>query len=156
MTDLQKKQILQMRTKGDSYGDIADRLNLSRSTVSSYCRRNIVIDEKKSENSVDDNEIKHCESDGNTEKEPNHYERLCRNCGKVIVQNPGVRRKCFCSKECRVKWWREHPEKGKGNSEKKVKCPGCGRTFMVYWNKDQKYCSHECYIKARFGGDKNA
>ena len=31
-------------------------------------------------------------------------------------------------------------------------CRGCGKKFTSYSNKSRKYCSHECYIKHRFGG----
>ena len=31
-------------------------------------------------------------------------------------------------------------------------CPICGKTFMSHKNAKRKYCSHECYIKDRFGG----
>ena len=31
-------------------------------------------------------------------------------------------------------------------------CPTCGSTFYAYGNRSRKYCSHECYIAARFGG----
>ncbi|MDD7161200.1 MAG: hypothetical protein SPF69_06865 [Candidatus Ornithospirochaeta sp.] len=31
-------------------------------------------------------------------------------------------------------------------------CTCCGSEFFSY-RRDRKYCSHECYIKARFRGD---
>ena len=31
-------------------------------------------------------------------------------------------------------------------------CPSCGSTFYAYGNRNRKYCSHECYVEARFGG----
>ena len=33
-------------------------------------------------------------------------------------------------------------------------CPECGKEFTAYGNAKRKYCSHVCYIAARFkGGD---
>ncbi|NBI93151.1 RNA polymerase subunit sigma-70, partial [Lachnospiraceae bacterium] len=29
----------------------------------------------------------------------------------------------------------------------------CGRDFSFYGSRHPKYCSHDCYIKARFGRD---
>jgi hypothetical protein len=31
-------------------------------------------------------------------------------------------------------------------------CAGCGVEFAAYGNASRKFCSHECYIKSRFGG----
>lgn len=60
----------------------------------------------------------------------------------------------FCSDECRVKWWHEHPEKIKQRAVYSFTCAGCGGQFTAYGNSRRKYCSHGCYIRARFkGGD---
>jgi len=29
-------------------------------------------------------------------------------------------------------------------------CVRCGKEFLSYGNRKRKYCSHDCYIKARF------
>lgn len=34
-------------------------------------------------------------------------------------------------------------------------CRHCKKEFISYGNKERKYCSHNCYIRERFGGDKN-
>lgn len=36
-------------------------------------------------------------------------------------------------------------------------CASCGKKFESYGNKSRKYCSHACYIDARFneGGEHN-
>lgn len=31
-------------------------------------------------------------------------------------------------------------------------CPNCGQSFTAYGNSHRKYCSHECYVTARFKG----
>lgn len=35
---------------------------------------------------------------------------------------------------------------------RKMECPCCHETFIVYGNGQRKYCSHTCYVKDRFGG----
>ena len=34
-------------------------------------------------------------------------------------------------------------------------CENCGKEFHLYGDSRRKYCSHECYIKDRFGGRGN-
>ena len=29
-------------------------------------------------------------------------------------------------------------------------CTRCGKEFLSYGNQTRKYCSHDCYIRARF------
>ena len=47
-------------------------------------------------------------------------------------------------------------EKGLGYMNRKAvsthQCKCCEREFTSYANDKRKYCSHECYIKHRFGG----
>jgi hypothetical protein len=34
-------------------------------------------------------------------------------------------------------------------------CAHCGSPFISYPQENRKYCSHDCYIKARFGGGRH-
>jgi hypothetical protein len=34
-------------------------------------------------------------------------------------------------------------------------CQHCGKPFTDYANRHRKYCSHPCYIAARYGGDQH-
>ena len=52
-------------------------------------------------------------------------------------------------------WWNNHKEQLNHEHTKNIACTHCGKEFIVYENSQQKYCSHACYIKERFGG-KNA
>jgi len=80
----------------------------------------------------------------------------CPQCGKQFLIQPswakqGVK---FCSKECRIKWMKEHL-KGERNpnfkgGKIKLTCQQCGRKFEVdRWKTDRKYCSRECVAKAQ-------
>ena len=55
--------------------------------------------------------------------------KACLYCGKEMKQPDTGRPKKFCSDKCRREWWKGHPER---------------------INRKRKYCSHDCYIKARF------
>ena len=127
MTNGEKVQIVQMRKRGLGYAEIALSLGLSVNTVKSYCRRSGVKPlEKKTAQSGD----------------------VCRQCGSTLHRTPGRKRKQFCSDACRLRWWHAHREMSR--NARTVVCASCGKVFMT--DRMQKYCSHACYIRTRFGG----
>ena len=132
MTDNQKQSIREMRGSGLGYKKIAQALELPVGTVQSFCRRENII---AKEAAVFDDDH-------------------CRQCGKPLVQQPRVKRRKFCSEDCRIKWWTEHPCSKNGNtkSNRIVMCENCGKSFTAYGKDRRKYCSHACYVSARFGG----
>ena len=130
MTNQQKEKIANLRLKGLSYTEIADRLNVSRAAVVSFCRRN---DLQASQPDTD----------------------VCRECGSALVQTPGMKRRVFCSAGCRVRWWKAHPERLSGKATYHFVCKKCVKPFSAYGNAKRKYCCHECYIEDRFGGGKD-
>jgi len=71
------------------------------------------------------------------------------------MQTEGRKEKKFCSDRCRNKWWNSHLSEVKRKAMYEYTCPNCKKTFMAYGNRNRKYCSHECYINDRFGGDGN-
>lgn len=128
MTEKQKSEVRRMRSNGATYKRIADALCLSMNTVKSYCNRNNI---KKA--------VSVTQSD------------LCDNCGGPIIQKEKVKRRRFCCTECRVKWWNSHPEEVNRKAMYKNRCAFCGTEFRAYGNNHRKYCSHQCYIRSRFG-----
>ena len=127
MTNGEKARIVQMRKRGLGCAEIARSLGMSVNTVKSYCRRSGVKPlEKKTAQSGD----------------------VCRQCGSVLKHTPGRKRKCFCSDACRLRWWHGHREQGR--NARTIICASCGKVFVM--DRTQKYCSHACYIQARFGG----
>ena len=138
MDEFQKEQIRNLRREGVSYAEIAKQVNVSRDAVISFCRRNGLQEIKKPVPVVKTNAAD-----------------VCRECGKPLVQVDGMKRRGFCSKECRVKWWKEHPERLNQKAVYQYTCPHCGKPFSAYGNSKRKYCSHACYISDRFGGGAN-
>lgn len=141
MTEEQKKEIITLRRNGDSYRQIAEKLNLTKNQVVSFCRRNGMIESKTKEPD-------RTESGG----DPCH----CRNCGAPITQQLGRKPILFCSGKCCQDWWNHHPEKvhRRPTAIYHFTCANCGKAFAAYGNSHRKYCSHSCYIADRFkGGD---
>lgn len=132
MTDNQKDQIAAMRKGGSGYKRIAQALNLSESTVKSFCKRNGLVSAEPVNISATANG--------------------CKCCGVTVPQAAGRKEKKFCSDRCRMKWWNAHLDLVNRKANYEFVCPVCKRTYTAYGNKNRKYCSHECYIEDRFGG----
>ena len=128
MTNGEKVQIVQMRKRGMGYAEIAQSLGMSVNTVKSYCHRNGLKGDVRTSIAVSEN--------------------VCRQCGSVLKLTPGRKRKQFCSDACRLRWWHGHRELGK--NARTIVCASCGKAFVT--DRMQKYCSHACYIRTRFGG----
>lgn len=139
MTDIQKKQITEMRTNGMIFASIASELRLSINSVKSFCRRNHIMPMIKSKCEMKSSPIP-------------QYER-CKHCGKKLVNTPGHRQKTFCSRSCQQLYWREHPELMNHTAIIQKRCPACGKEFSDYRGHSRKYCSHACYIEYRYRRD---
>ena len=127
MTDAQKENIRYLRGEGLGYRAIAARLGISENTVKSFCRRNNLT--------------------GVASKEP---PQVCRQCGQSLAKAPKRKERKFCSEACRRAWWKAHPELVDRKAFYTLACAECGKEFLSYGNQKRKYCSHACYIKARF------
>ena len=167
MTEAQKEQIRNLRNQGNSYSEISSALCIPKSTIKSYCNRNPIREgikqEAKRPFSVPDTSRytgkRASLKPVHMVKEPDHIiqspvpcpdDGHCRCCGEPMGHIPGRRKRFFCSEECRRKWWTEHPEASGGKALYSFTCQACGKEFTVYGNQSRKYCSHPCYIQARF------
>lgn len=132
MTEIQKKQILEMRRLGCTYRHIAANLSLREGTVKSFCLRS----EKKGLIS--------------STQQPENLS--CKQCGKKIIQVEKRKKRIFCCKACCQKWWNSHLYLVSQSSKSlyHFTCPACGKSFTAYGNDKRKYCSHDCYIKTRY------
>ena len=136
MTEEQKRKVSDLRRAGMGYTETARLAGVSRDAVRSFCRRNGLAGKTA--------------EDGPTEGQA--QEGCCRECGKPLQQKEGVKRRVFCSRECREKWWHGHPDQIRQRAVYSFTCAGCGQPFTAYGNAGRKYCSHECYIRTRFKG----
>lgn len=137
MNDIQRQQIRDLRNAGYSYKKIAQKLEINENTVKTYCKRHGLGGIAKAPASIN---------------EPFHQ---CLYCGTDIQQQLGRKPKKFCSDICRNKWWNEHSDKVRRKAYYHLICRHCKKEFISYGNKERKYCSHNCYIRERFGGDEN-
>lgn len=133
MTDAQRIQIGNLREAGLGYKKIAERMGLSENTIKTYCRRHGL--------------------GGNMAQQGIVIKEVCLCCGVAVKQNPGRKQKKFCSDRCRNKWWNANLDKVERKANYEYKCKCCKKPFIAYGNKNRKYCSHECYIVDRFGGE---
>ena len=133
MNELQKKQIIQYRENGLSYKMISSLTDISVNSVKSFCQRNNLGGVKTPENDIS----------------------FCKNCGAFIYKTKGKKQKRFCCDKCRNAWWNNNLALVKRKTYHVFTCSCCSKTFISYGSRHRKYCSHECYIKDRFGGPNN-
>lgn len=133
MTEEQKEIIKRLRNVGLGYRKIGTVVDLSRDKVRNYCKANNLDGYAK--NLIQSNEGRQMERE--------YSDSVCRQCGKPLVNKPTGRKKVYCSDECRKVWIKEHPVLYKHE------CMFCGKKFESQV-KEQKFCSHECYIRNRF------
>ena len=67
----------------------------------------------------------------------------CVQCGCELANRSLWRKMRFCSDLCRMGWWHSH------RVTQTYVCAECGTIFSA--DNTRKYCSHACYIRARFG-----
>ncbi len=134
MTEAEKSLLVKYRQQGKGCVEIARLLNVSANTVKSYLQRNRVLVEAVPAVPVDP-------------VRPRIHKGCCKQCGTLLLQAEHSRQKQFCSDKCRLQWWHTH----RGNSKRAMEhiCPECSRVFST--DRNQIYCSHECYILSRFG-----
>ena len=129
MNRIQKDKITQMRSEGVSYSSIANKLCLSENTVKSFCRRNNL--------------------GGNAVYIVSGTPGYCKQCGNQFSPSSQQKTKRFCSDQCRMKWWRMHPDMINKKAKYLLVCSCCGCSFESYGNKNRKYCSRKCYGLSR-------
>lgn len=136
MTDTQAAQVKELRLKGMGYRAVAEALGLSRDIVRNYCKTNGLGGYAAAAM----RNVQEREADGN----------ICLCCGRELIQQENGRPRKFCSEKCRRQWWKTHPEEGNQKAMYTKACARCGKEFTAYGNNHRKYCSHDCYIRARF------
>ena len=136
MTDAQRVQIRNLRAAGLGYKKIAEQMGMSPNTVKTYCQRHDLGGNQAMQKQNTDGEL-----------------HVCYYCGVVVEQNPGRKEKKFCSDSCRNKWWNGRLHQVKKKAFYEYECAYCKKSFIAYGNAKRKYCSHECFVADKFGGD---
>lgn len=124
MTEDEKRQIVDLRSRGLGYKRIGAVMGISNNTVRSFCRRHGLDGTK-------------------------HI--LCKQCGKVIKVIEKQKPRKFCSDQCRRDWWNSHLDQVDRKAIYSYSCLNCGQEFTAYGNNHRKYCSRSCYNSARIG-----
>ena len=138
MTEQQKITIRNLREQNFSYIAIARAMSLTVSTIKSYCQRSGLAGNRKDA----------------FKSQSNNLKALLTFCSQII-QKEKVKRRIFCSDECRVTWWNSHLELVKRRNPHTDRCLCCGNEFTWHGSKERKFCSHACYIKHRYEGVTN-
>lgn len=110
-----------MRLEGHTPSAIAAALGIPAGTIRSYIHRHPQI--------------------------PNT--RMCRQCGKSVLQTAKRREQKFCCDACRMAWWNSHQCDVNRKAFYKLICEHCGKEFESYGNRKRKYCCRGCYIASR-------
>ena len=110
MTNQEKNKIKQFRAQGLGYGKIAEILNISKSTVSSFC------------------------------KSMDREDTFCLQCSSKLKQSKGHRQKTFCCDKCRMEYWKNHKKEIKRKPDYIVECYHCHNNFLTYKSLNRKYC----------------
>lgn len=131
MTKEQKAFILSSHEAGKTYAEIATALKMSPHTVKSVFIRNRAKPTHKTREA----------------KPVQERSENCKQCGRPLNHTPHHKAKSFCSDKCRLDWWHAHRHLAQG-AEQHI-CPVCGANFAAIATR--KYCSHSCYIRARYG-----
>lgn len=119
MTLDEKKKILELKKSGLGYKAIAKEIGISIGSIQNFFRNGALIDETTN----------------------------CKCCGKEITLIPKMKKRVFCSVECKTKWWNKHHDELKNKTMHQFVCLGCGCSFEIYGVKTRKYCSYDCYYK---------
>ena len=144
MTNEQRAMIDSLRSQGLGYKKIASMIAVSPNTVKSYLRKAEPAHPKKPMSAPLPLPQKPV---------PKSTEHCCDNCGKAVEQTAGRKRKRFCSDACRNAWWNHHLDQVQRKAIYHFDCPVCGKQYSAYGNAQRKYCSRECYLAARYGGE---
>lgn len=123
MTTEQKRTIDSLRKQGFGYKRIATEMGISENTVKSYIRRVNIASDAPVEAPAPAQE---------PTPEAVQTDHHCQYCGRVVPQNPGRKKKKFCSDEHRAIWWNEHLDQVKRKAIYHFTCPACGKDFTAY------------------------
>lgn len=120
MTQAEKERIADLQLSGFGYRKIAAELGMSVDTIKSFCRRRPLP----------------------------HHGAVCAQCGKPLVQIPHKKKKRFCCDQCRMTWWKAHPDQIVRKKVYAHTCLNCRDVFHSH-RANSQYCSRKCFSESR-------
>ena len=134
MTEEEKNTVRKLREQGCGYKTISNINGIHYETIKSHLKRHPCVISPSSQ----------------CKKDTTGRIVFCKQCGEPVKQDPKHRVRLFCCDECRHTWWAKNKYR-EGGTPHTFKCLNCGKEFQAFVVKERKYCSHACYIEARFG-----
>jgi len=155
-----KESVIELRKQGLGYGEIANKLGITKANARHHCVENGLIgfigkgvfgqgvcvqcgksfEKRMTEQLYCSKECRHRRRYPIKEKTVIKKEVIkkitfCRCCGVEIKQSKHSKR-VYCSEDCHKKWVKDNPKYTK-------ECPHCGKEFKTN-SVDQIYCSRNC------------
>ena len=133
MDEIQRHKIRKLREQGYGYLRISTLLNVSPSTIRSFCKKEKIAGYINSGEQLKgkDNLV------------------MCKQCNKKFYQIAGRKNKTFCSDSCCKVYWMLHKDKQRRLVPQKYNCLICDKEYYEYPARNRKYCSRECYYQSK-------
>ena len=123
MTNEQKNIIRKMRMQNETYAAISSAVGIPIGTIKSYCHRHNPT--SQTADTV-----------------------FCKNCGADIKKKPKAKPRLFCCDQCRMTWWKAHPDQIVRKKVYAHTCFNCGDVFHSH-RANSQYCSRKCFSESR-------
>ncbi len=141
MNYARRKRMFELRAQGVGYKAISIEVGISEDAVKKFCKRNHLTGPK---------EVIALNIEVMEERQ-----EICALCKRQLKKKQRGRTRRFCSDECRKNWWNAKKERGTKDAIYTFTCAYCNIEFKSYGNKHRKFCSHNCFIRSRFGEEEN-
>jgi endogenous inhibitor of DNA gyrase (YacG/DUF329 family) len=153
----EREKALKLYSAGYGYKTIGKMMSISYNTVKSWIRRHGVRRSNKQDEGNSESEQINInltvpefydvvvDNDGNE-----YVQGMCLVCGKPVGQKVYSKVKMYCCDKCRNIYWTHHRGKRETKALYRIECLKCEKVFESYGNAKRKYCTHECYVAARF------
>ena len=133
MDEIQRHKIRKLREQGYGYLRISTLLNVSPSTIRSFCKKEKIAG--------------YINSGEKLKGKDNLF--MCKQWNKKFYLIAGRKNKTFCSDSCCKVYWMIHKDKQRRLVPQKYNCLICDKEYYEYPTRNRKYCSRECYYQSK-------